>query len=187
MLVLLSILAALTAASGGALACVPQARLVTLQPQSFGPAGSELVVEGLAFDPAATEIRWGSPNGPLLATSMGPDFSAPVTVPDVPAGLYAIMVIVRQPGGGVGNAGRAAFQVTSSEPVDGIALPEPGGRSGPIDDLAGASSLSRPQVVALVVAGLTLLTTGVLSGALLARRCAPKKRRNGASIAKPDE
>ncbi len=149
---------------------MPQARLVTLQPRSFGPAGSELTVEGLAFDPQPVEIRWGGPDGDLLATSTGPDFSVPVTIPDVPAGLYAVVVVVRQPGGGVGNAGRAAVEVTPDPSVEGSASSGAARGSDSAPGLAEDPSADLPRIAFLVVGGLALLASGGLGGAYLVAR-----------------
>ncbi|MGH9151540.1 MAG: hypothetical protein ACRD03_03830, partial [Acidimicrobiales bacterium] len=93
-------------------ACVPQPRLVAVLPDSSGPPGTEVTVDGLGFDRGRAEVRWNSRDGALLASADGPDFSATITIPDVPAGLYALIVLSRQPGGAIGNTARAAFEVT---------------------------------------------------------------------------
>ncbi len=101
-------------ASSTSWACVPQARLVFLEPRSSGPSGSEITVSGVGFDPTDIEIRWNTSDGERLASATGPDFSAQVTIPTVEPGLYGVIVLSRLSDGRLGNAGRAAFQVTES-------------------------------------------------------------------------
>lgn len=147
---------------GAAWACVPQARLVSIDPSSSGPPGSVVTVEGLAFDPGPAEVRWNASDGPRLATTTGPDFSVPVTIPTAAAGLYSIVVLSRAPDGSVGNAGSAAFEVTRPGDSQGAipsAAPNPG--------RAGSSSL--PGMV-LAMSGVVLLVLGGVVGAYLSRR-----------------
>lgn len=169
-----SMLAAAALALGqaaAAWACVPQARLVSLLPQASGPAGSQVTVAALAFDPGPAEVRWNAPDGPLLATAQGPTFSAPVTVPDVATGLYTVVVIMRLPDGGVGSAGTAAFEVT------GLAGSPPAGPPPPASPPPAASAphpepASSPGLAMAAGAGLFALgfALGALGGARLGRR-----------------
>jgi hypothetical protein len=153
-----------TLAFGAAWACVPQARLVTIDPSSSGPSGSIVTVEGLAFDPGPAEVRWNASDGPRLATASGPDFSVSVTIPTTETGLYSIVVLSRAPDGSVGNAGSAAFQVTRPGDAQGAI---PSAAAAPNPGRAGSSSL--PGVV-LAVGGVVLLVLGGLVGAYLSRR-----------------
>lgn len=158
------------AAAGSAWGCVPQARLVTLAPGSSGPAGSQVTVEGLAFDPGPVEVRWGASDGLKLGAATGPSFSVPVTIPDAPEGLHVIVVLSRNTDGSIGNAGTAAFQVT---PADGA---RPGTAPAAQRDDAGSfvDDGDGAGVVALAVTGgggLVLL--GGLGGAALSRRRRP--------------
>lgn len=109
-----ALVVALLAASSVAWACVPQPRLLTVQPRSSGPAGSEVTVAALGFDPGRAEVRWNAIDGELLASGNGPDFSVTVTIPEAPDGLYNLVVLARSPNGEIGNTGTLSFQVTSS-------------------------------------------------------------------------
>lgn len=164
-------LAALLVAVGGsgAWACIPQARLVSIEPRSSGASGTEVTVKAVAFDVGPAEVRWNASDGPRLATAVGPDFSVPVIIPAADEGLHTIVVLSRAPNGSLGNAGSAAFQVT-----------RPGGpaASGPdlarVPTLAAESSPSGPSwlllgVVVAVAAG-ALLALGVMLGASWSRR-----------------
>ncbi len=154
-------------------ACVPQARLVTLQPSSSGPPGADVTVEVVGFDPGPAEVRWNSFNGVLLATGDGPNFSVSVTVPQAGDGLYSVVVIARQPGGGIGNASSTPFQVVTSS----------GGSS---DRVTGSKAVEGPRsvgsaradtsVLSLSVAflfGGGLVALGVLGGIVLSGRRLP--------------
>ncbi len=154
---------------GPAAACVPRANLVSLQPRASGPAGSEVTVEALGFGKGKAEVRWNGASGPLLGTGAGPSFSASVTVPATAPGLYAVVVLIRQPGGSIGDAGAAAFQVTGAE---GSLGQDPGGWNR--DARGPAAVPSRPAGAPLLLAaGAGLLTLGVAVGVLLGRRRRP--------------
>lgn len=49
-----------------------------------------------------------------LAKASGPTFSVPVTIPSVPDGLYAVVVVERRPDGSIGSTGSTAFLVTGA-------------------------------------------------------------------------
>ena len=46
-----------------------------------GPPGTEVTINVEGFEPGAAEIRWDGPDGPVLATTEGPDFTVRVTIP----------------------------------------------------------------------------------------------------------
>lgn len=156
-------------------ACLPQARLVSLRPSSSGPPGSRITVEGVGFDapPNAIDVRWNVPDGPQLTTATGPDFSVEVTVPSVPNGLYGIVVLSRRPDGSLGNAGRAAFEVTGP----GSALPPPASPPQPArstrQSLWGASGWALFGLFTGVAAGLVVL--GGAAGTVLSSRQSAKR------------
>ena len=108
-----------------AAACVPQPNLVTVQPHSFGPPGTKVTVVGLGFEPGRKEVRWNAPDGLLLGSTDGPNFSVPVTIPDATNGLHHLVVISRSGGGEVGNTGVVAFQVTATPVVSPPMSPPP--------------------------------------------------------------
>ncbi len=149
-------------------ACVPQPNLVVVQPRSSGPPGTEVTVEAVGLDAGPAEVRWNSAGGPLLAEARGPSFSVPVRVPDASPGLYAVVVLSRQPGGGIGNTGTVAFQVTGSGTERGVA-PTPAEDAGATSTTVArtlTSSRSAGSMVLAFGAGAGLATLGVL---LLAR------------------
>ena len=157
--------------AGMAWACVPQARLVSLQPRSSGKAGSQVTVSGLGFDPGRAEIRWNDADGPLLGTASGPNFSVQVTIPEAPEGLYAIVVLSRAATGGVGNAGRAAFQIASDHRNSSARTVDGSDRPRATTPSAGASVDGvRLPVTGLILGGAALLALGGLTGTLAAGR-----------------
>lgn len=167
-------LAVLLVAVGGrgAWACIPQARLVSIEPRSSGASGTEVTVKAVAFDAGPAEVRWNASDGPRLATAVGPDFSVLVTIPPADEGLHTIVVLSRAPNGALGNAGSAAFQVTKP---GSSAAPEAGVPSRPT--LTAESSPSRPSWlllgVVLAVAAAALLALGGMVGASWTRRRRP--------------
>jgi len=150
-------------------ACFPQP-LVTLKPQGSGPAGSEVTVEVQAVS-GDIEIRWNSATGEKLASAKGPAFSTMVKVPDVPAGLYTMIVLERRADGSQGGTGRTSFQVIgaggSTAPPTSAAVAGEGGNAAE----ASSSSSSGSSVPAGLAAG---AVAGLLAGggaaALVSRR-----------------
>lgn len=154
-------------------ACIPQAKLVTVQPRSSSPAGSEVTINALGLDAGRAEIRWNAPDGKVLATATGPNFSAPLTIPDAPEGLYALVVLSRQADGSVGNTATASFQVGGSAGPGGQPAESPfaGGRPESKPPKAPSASPSRLAMAVVVLAALAL---GALGGA----RLGPGRRRS---------
>lgn len=177
----------LAAVSAGSLAlvgvtwaCIPQARLVVVTPQASGAAGSQVTVQGIGFDapPSSSEVRWNTVDGPMLAQATDADFSVPVTIPDVPPGLYSLLVMSRDADGVLANTGRASFQVTgtgSSEPVAPV-----GG--SPVASAGSAAAKEAqdddgPNTLLLAAGALAIAMVGGVAGAAFSRR--------GATIASP--
>ncbi len=165
---LLAALAAALLAASVAWGCIPQP-LISVQPRSSGPAGSQVTVEGLAISGGA-EIRWNSVEGPRLATASGPHFSVPVTIPQAPEGLYTVIVVERTPNGDLGSSGRAAFLVTPAGTGAGPEAPSGGGGESPTTVASGPAPSSGPGVgmVAAGAAGIAVLAG--LGAAWLSRR-----------------
>lgn len=150
-------------------ACVPQPNLVVLQPRSSGPPGTEVTVEGVGLDPGPAEVRWNGAGGPLLGEATGPSFSVPVKIPEASPGLYIVVVVSRQPGGGIGNTGTVGFQVTGRGTEPGVASP-PAENAGATPTTIARTALPSKSAARTVVAfgaGAGLATLGAL---LLARR-----------------
>lgn len=145
--------------SGPSWACVPQP-FVSISPQASGPAGTQVTVSAVAIT-GDVEVRWNNLQGMELGKGTGPMLSAPITIPDVPPGLYSVVILERHPDGGVGNTARAAFLVTG-----------PGGVATPttvIPEPKPASSRGGTNVALIVVGGIVLLGAVVAGGALGAR------------------
>lgn len=163
--------------AGLAYACVPQPRLVTVAPRSSGPAGGQVTVDGIGFDPppSRVEIRWNSADGALLGTADQGDFSVPVTIPAAEPGLYGILVISRGADGVLGNTGRATFQVTG-EPLPPGA---PVATTTPPVTFAAAPTVidTGPPAVALAAWSVALVLVGLALGHYLP---GPRRRPTGA-------
>lgn len=160
-------------------ACVPQP-LVTIEPAASGPAGSEVTVEGVALN-GRVEVRWNAIDGPLLATGSGPEISAAVAIPSVSPGLYSVVVVEREPGGGLGSSGRAAFLVTGDGgPGGGVAEEEAAGPGDSGDAVPDQRSASVP-VGGLVAGGAGLFAVGVLAGVALRGRGRQREGRRPAT------
>lgn len=152
-----------TLAAAAAWACVPQP-LLSLEPSGSAPPGAEVTVKGNDISGATAEIRWNDPEGPLLAKVTGRSFAVPVKIPDVPEGLYTLMVIGRLTDGTVSGTGRASVLVTAS----GGSV----GRSAvtPAPAVNGSSATSSGLSPGLAVAGAGLLALGAGCGVGFSRR-----------------
>lgn len=160
----------LAAIASAAWACVPQP-LVTVTPQASGPSGSQVTVEAHAINGLA-EVRWSAVDGPQLGTAMGPNFAIEVTIPEAPAGLYAIIVVERSPDGGLGSTGRAAFEVTGAGSLEGGNLTSSSERSSGTTLPTSAPASSHPSVsgTLLLAGGASLVAVGAVSATLITNR-----------------
>ncbi|MDP8932264.1 MAG: hypothetical protein M3O70_27820 [Actinomycetota bacterium] len=160
----------LLAAASSAWACVPQP-LVTVTPMAAGPPGAEVTVNGYAISGRA-EIRWNALDGPLLATSDGPVFSVPVTIPAVADGLYSLLVLERDPSGALGSTASAAFQVRSQREPPPTPLEATATSTDTVAPSARTPPTSSASVSAgtAVVGGVALLALGAIGGAIARRR-----------------
>lgn len=145
--------------ASGAWACVPQP-IIFVQPRASGPPGSQVTVDGQNFESSRAEIRWNAFDGPLLAAATGPNFSASITIPPAPDGLYTLIALIREASGGIGGVTRAAFQVVGPDGVKAGAAP--------VTSRARASSGVSPALAA--VGGGALVALGGLGGLALTRR-----------------
>jgi len=166
------LLAVVTVAMGSiatAWACVPMAKLISVQPGSSGPPASRVVVNGLGFEQSPVEIRWNAPDGPRLGAAQGPNFSIKVTIPKVPDGLYTLIAVERQENGSIGNTGSAPFDVSTRRKAGAVAVP--GGGAGPRTESLPSSSQrsSGPSWLALVAGGAALVLLGALGAVLITR------------------
>lgn len=165
---LATLLAAVWGAGSLAWGCVPQPRLLTVQPRSSGPAGTEVTLAALGFDPGRAEIRWNAVDGELLGVANGPEFSVPVTIPRAPEGLYNLIVLARSPGGEIGNTGAVSFQVTSLGATPVAPWSNPDTRAAE-KSRSSASSISAGTVLLAAGAG-GVASLGCFGGLLLLRR-----------------
>lgn len=92
--VIVGVLAVVMASVSVAWACVPQASL-SLAPAG-GTAGSTVTAKGSGFPAGDTvEVRWETRTGTVLATSTGPSFSVPITIPSSAApGVHYVSAAV---------------------------------------------------------------------------------------------
>ncbi len=137
-------------------ACVPLKALLAVRPQSFGAPGASVTVVGLGFGDSPVELRWNSADGPELGKTAGPDFSASATIPQVPDGLYSVVVLTRDQNQVITNAATTPFLVTASgtSPVRSASS-----AAGSLAPVSAPSSSSTPIAVwvlgALAVGGAT--------------------------------
>lgn len=155
------------AAAALAWACVPQPRLITIDPSPFGPPGTKVTINALGFDPGRAEIRWNSADGDLLGSAEGPDFSLAVSVPRVADGLYHVIVLARLPSGGIGNTAAVAFQVRSGRDISPASLPTALRTDKDTDRSVGPSWMA---VALLAASAVGLVGLGCAGGILLSRR-----------------
>lgn len=156
-------------AGGVAFACVPQARLVWIEPNAFGPPGGSVTVHGLRLDPGSVEVRWNGPDGPLLASAPGPELKESVTIPAAEPGLYQVVILTRVANGVVNGSASTSFLVTGSA--------GPAGQNPPGGHQRGSEGLG---VVAAVVGTAVFVVLGGGLGFLAGRR-----RSRGAPAAEP--
>lgn len=167
-------------AASVAWACIPQPRLITLQPRASGPAGTKVTVAALGFDPGRAEIRWNAGDGELLGTANGPEFSVEVIIPDSDVGLYQMVVLARSASGEIGNTNTVSFEVTGEGESAGTPpspTQPPGGR---VESETGGNT---PASAALLFGGGGgLVALGCIGGILLSRQ-GRNPRRSGAATA----
>lgn len=151
-------------------ACIPQPRLITLQPRASGPPGAKVTVAALGFDPGRAEIRWNAGDGELLATANGPEFSVEVTIPQADIGLYQVVVLARSASGEIGNTNTVSFEVTpeGSTAADASSPPV----SQPVGEPVTAGSRPPTSVTAalLFAAAGALVAVSCFGGILVALR-----------------
>lgn len=149
-------------------ACVPQP-LLAVVPRASGRPGAEVTVHGLSFGPGKVEVRWNALDGPHLADSTGPDFSVSVKVPEVPTGLYALVVLTRGPDGSITQRASTAFDVRPEGNSDTPPLSDvrPTVQAGPSD---GDGAWTVPSVVGISAGGLAVAIVGGLVGAKASSR-----------------
>ncbi|MDQ6948420.1 MAG: hypothetical protein M3256_19720 [Actinomycetota bacterium] len=150
--------------AGPGWACVPQP-VVSLSPSSFGPAGSQVTIQGLRFGGGPVEVRWNGLDGQRLGDTGGTQFSLPVTIPAAPEGLYVLTVLSRGNDGVVADNAVVPFQV-----VDPGALSKgPSASATPIRrSTTGVSSAT--TTILLVLATALGIVGGGTAGALTAHR-----------------
>lgn len=165
--VLIAVLAATMGSISPSFACVPIAKLLSLQPRSSGPPASRITVNGLGFEQSPIEIRWNALDGPRLGTAHGPNFSIKVTIPKVPDGLYTLIAVERQQNGSIGNTSSVPFGVSAH----GEASASIGQDTG---TTASRRHSSSPSAVALVAGGAALVLLGAAGAVLLTRWRRPR-------------
>lgn len=112
-------LALLLALGAVAWACTPSAYLYPVSP-STGAAGTEVTIRGGQFGNGPVELRWGTERGRLLGSTLGPDFTKKVIIPDKAPGVYYIVAVARDPADSSRILARRveAFQITAGARSD---------------------------------------------------------------------
>lgn len=99
-----------------AFACVPSSNFWA-EPD-FGPPGAITRMHGQGFAGPEVELRWGTPEGPLLAKATSGDFTLDVTIPAVADGVYVVYALKPEAGTDSLPASRIwnrmGFEVTAS-------------------------------------------------------------------------
>lgn len=174
---MLGVIGVVLMASSAAWACTLPVRAITAAP-GLGSPGTAVSIQGTTM---ATEVRWSSVTGPVLANvtadPVSETFSGQITVPDVTPGTYEVVALAE------GRlVARTRFQVTrpaapadSSAAVDLVsgqdeALLRAAGRTAP--PTHGAPSALGPEVL---LGGMLLLAGGT-AVVLVRRRRAPAGR-----------
>lgn len=128
----------------------------SLLPESATP-GQTVTVHGQAVDSRSpVDIRWNGVKGPLLATATPTNnaFSVPVKIPDVPAGIYSLLLV------SAGGVGRTSVEVTGGA----SAAPEGGNTAlwPTVVDVPASGSSGGPSSlgVGLLAVGLVGLSAG---------------------------
>ena len=127
---LLSVLAVPVAAASLAWACAPQGA-VAVNPAS-GDSGAVVTVTASGFpNGIPVNVRWNGSSGPILASGVGPAYTATFVVPAAGAGAYTIFAATADEHATHTEA-RVAFVVTgtaapppSSQPVENPSLMNP--------------------------------------------------------------
>ncbi len=122
--------------TAAAWACTGLASIAT-DPKS-GLVGQPVRVYGDVFREGAVEIRWNSSEGPVLAESSGPGFTARITIPEAGPGEHIVMAVQRAEDGSIARKASAVFTVTSPAAVVPAAAVAPA-RPAPAVDAATTS------------------------------------------------
>lgn len=132
--------------TSAAWACTSAASLTPVT-TSIGAPGSTAKVVGTNFA-ETVEVRWGTNEGPLLATSAGPSLSVDVTIPkDAQPGVSYLVALSRNPDGTVAGKASLPFEVTGGEPTKSVWLdPKPATRDSSSGEALGVVLLAMGAV-----------------------------------------
>lgn len=115
----LGVVSALVLLSGAPAWAAPELRL---EPAT-GQPGDSFTVTGTGFEPGPVDIHWDSESGPLLTTTVGPEFTVTVVVPsDAEPNSHPVVAVVRN--GSSLSTSTASFQVGPVAEPDGPQEPE---------------------------------------------------------------
>jgi hypothetical protein len=174
------------AVTGSAVAVTGAVSFACITPASVnlstasGKVGDVLTVTGSSFSMPANattgvQIRWKSPEGPLLSEVRPDDagnFKTTITIPDGPPGYYVITAVLKDASGNdvPGTPGRALFEVRTE-----AAAPAPEPAAPTFTPSAGSDGSTFPLalVIGLGVVGLVLFAGGFLAVARFRRSSAP--------------
>lgn len=159
-----------------------------------GPAGIHVPLDGTGFAPADVEIRWNTPDGPIVGAAMGPDFSTTFTVPEVSPGIYYVVALQKGPDGSVIGKASDTFELMATAGSPAGAAGSSKGRSASassaglwegFSNVQGSSpdriappaetALSEPSPAFLIGLGLVTAGAGALTAGLVASRRATRR------------
>lgn len=160
--------AAVTLASAAAFACITPAAINLST--ATGRPGDVVTISGTSFKmpenvTTGVQIRWKTPDGPLLAQAM-PDvngaFSTTFKVPDGPPGYYVVAAVLRDASGQdvPSTPGRALFEVQGA-----VATPVTAPPARTFTETSGTSGSTFPLVL---VVGLGVVGLGLFAGGFVA-------------------
>lgn len=181
-----AVAAAVTLAGAAAFACITPAA-VNLS-TATGKPGDVVTISGTSFKmpenvTAGVQIRWKTPDGPLLAQAM-PDvngaFTATFKVPDGPPGYYVVSAVLRDATGEdlPGTPGRALFEVQGPLPAP-VTVPP----ARVFTESSGSSGSTFPLVL---VAGLGVVGLGLFAGGFVAVSRTRRATAPASAPARPD-
>lgn len=135
--------------AAAAWACTGLASIAT-DPRS-GLAGQTVKVYGDVFREGPIEIRWNSSEGPVLAETTGPGFTAKITIPEAGPGEHIVMALQRAEDGTIARKALAVFTVTTATAAEEAqptppepAEPAPAAQAPPAPTPARAVAPARP-------------------------------------------
>lgn len=178
----LGVLVSLLVLAGIAWACTALPS-ISLSPPGGSP-GTKVSVSGNGFKAGVpVELRWGSPDGPLVGTADGPDFSVMIEPPaDSLSGVYYVVALQTDAAGSVVGKAASVFQLDAGQGRAGggqttvssdlwPAFSRPAlSDAGMIDSVSDRSNVPAALGAAFVSFGVVAMGAGLVVAAAARRR-----------------